>query len=107
MISTLIRTVILVVLTILFVQQARQAGAGTIRQRAFTLAAMGVAVFALLNLLVLLNINVGPLLIPGSLLAVILLAISAVLLVLAWRRGEMREQIEQVRTLLDEERRRR
>lgn len=106
MIGSLIRTVILIIITVLFVQQARQAGTGTLRQRAFTVAAMGIAIFALMNVLVLLNINAAPLLIPGSMLAVLLLAISVVLLVLAWRRGEMRTQIDQIRTMFDEERRR-
>lgn len=106
MAETIIRTVILVAITGAFIQQARRAGAGTLRQRAFALAAGGMGIFVLLNLLLLVGINVNPLLLPGSIIAVLLLAGSVVLLGMAWRKGEMHAQIEQLRDLLNDERQR-
>ncbi len=106
MAETIIRTVILVAITGAFIQQARRAGAGTLRQRAFALAAGGMGIFVLLNLLLLVGINVNPLLLPSSIIAVLLLAGSVVLLGMAWRKGEMQAQIEQVRELLNPERQR-
>jgi hypothetical protein len=102
----LIRTIILVLMVIVFARYARRAAAGSAKRRSFGLAAGGVALLALLNALQTQGMNIEPLLLPVMTLAVLLLAVSAAFLVQAWRNGEMREQIQQVRQVIDEERER-
>jgi hypothetical protein len=106
MTAELIRTIILVLVALVFAHYARRADSGSYKRRSFALASGGVALLALLNGLHVRGMNIDPLLLPMMALAVLLLAVSAAFLVQAWRSGEMRAQIQQVRRVIDEERER-
>jgi len=106
MTAGLIRAIFLALVALLFARYARRAAAGSYKRRSFALAAGGVALLALLNGLSAQGMNIEPLLLPMMALSVLLLAVSAAFLVQAWRSGEMREQIQQVRRVIDEERER-
>lgn len=102
--GSLIRAIILTVVVGLFIYQARQAGARSRKQRAFGLAAVAVGLFALLNIFDVLGANVAPLALPFRTLGVLLMLVSAIFLVQGWRKGEMDEQVAQVRKAMDNER---
>ncbi|NJK79724.1 MAG: hypothetical protein HC893_04555 [Chloroflexaceae bacterium] len=97
----MIRTIFLVLITFFFFRYAQRAGAGSNRRRAFTLAGIATSLFAVLNLLALTGVDVSPLVIPISLLAVIGLSIAVFFLIRGWQRGEMHEQLDQMRQLFD------
>lgn len=107
MLQPLIRTLILIIIIAIFMQQTRRMPPRSRKRRAFALAAGAIGIFALLNGLQVLGMDVSGLLVPAQTIATLLLAISAVLLVQAWRGGEMNEQIGQVRAALEKERERR
>jgi Ca2+/Na+ antiporter len=104
--TSLVRFIILIIVTLLFIQQARRARSRTHKRRAFVLAAVAVGLFVLLNGLQISGANVAPLMLPVLSIAVLLLAISAVFLVRGWRSGEMSEQVAQVRDMIAKERER-
>lgn len=106
MLGAVLRTLLLGIIVGLFIWQARRVPAGSYRRRAFLLAAVAIGIIALLTLLNLLGMHVAVLIIPGSLVATVLLAVGAIFLVLAWRAGEMREQFAQMRQMFEEERKR-
>lgn len=106
-VASLIRTIVLVVVVALFVRQARQAAGHQHKPRAFMLAAAAFGLFAIINALNTMGMNVQPLVLPVLLIAVILLSLGLFFLVRAWRAGEMREQVAQLRKVLDSERQRR
>lgn len=103
----LIRTIILIVIVALFIRQARCAPARSRKQRAFGLASAAIGLFALLHLLLVPGIDISPLLLPIQTIATLLLAISLLFLLQAWRNGEMDEQINEVRAAFERERERR
>ncbi len=105
--SFTIRAILAGIILIILVQQARHATAGSHRRRAFVLAAGGLSVFLLIHLSLAMGIAVGPLITPLVAPAIGLLAAGLLFLVLAWRRGEMREQVERMREALVTERTRR
>lgn len=103
----LIPIIILAVFVVLFVRQTRQAAAGSNKRRAYTFATVVAGLFLLLNVMTLLGLNMQSILLPMQLLGVVLLAISVFFLVRAWRSGEMREQVDKMREIIQEERERR
>jgi peptidoglycan/LPS O-acetylase OafA/YrhL len=103
----LIRTIIFILAISLFIRQARRAPARSHKRSAFGLAAGAFALFALINGIQTLSINTDPLLFPVLLVACALLLLGVVQLVRAWRGGEMRDQVAQVRQAMEEERKRR
>jgi threonine/homoserine/homoserine lactone efflux protein len=107
MLVSVIRTLFLIVVLVLFVQQTRRTAAGSRRQRAFALAAGAVSLFALLNVLHLIGVNTDPFLLPAQIIGVLLLLGGAIFLYQAWRSGEMQQQIEEVHQAIDAERARR
>jgi uncharacterized membrane protein len=102
-----IRTIILILVAVLFVRQARRSPTRSNKYRAFSLAAGAVGLIALLNMFFLLGIGVEPLILPMMSIAVVLLAISALFLYRAWRGGEMADQIARVREAMESERQQR
>lgn len=102
-----IRAILAGIIVLIMLVQARQARAGSHRRRAFALAASGLSVFLLIHILMALGQAVEPLLTILIALAMVLLLSSLVFLALGWRRGEMREKIEQMRQAFATERTRR
>jgi uncharacterized membrane protein len=107
MLAVLIRTIILILVSVLFVRQARRSPTRSNKYRAFSLAAGAVGLIALLNLFFLLGVGVDPLILPTMSLAVVLLAISVLFLYRAWRGGEMTEQLARMREVIESERQQR
>lgn len=102
-----IRVIVAAVLGLILVHQARHAAPRSYRRRSFALAALGIMLFMVVNALIALGMTLNAVLITLIVLGMLLLAASLVLIFLAWRRGEMREQVERVRQSIAEERARR
>jgi hypothetical protein len=107
MFLALIRTIMLILVAVLFVRQARRSPSRSNKYRAFSLAAGAIGLIALLNVFFLLGLGVDPLILPTMSIAVALLVISALFLYRAWRGGEMAEQIARVQEVLESERQQR
>jgi uncharacterized membrane protein YdcZ (DUF606 family) len=107
MLVSVIRTIFLLIVLVLFIQQTRNAAAHSRRQRAFALSAGAVGLFALLNILHLIGVDTDPFLLPTQSLGFLLLLGGAIFLYQAWRSGEMQQQIEQVQQAMEAERARR
>ncbi len=102
-----IRVIVAVVPCLILVHQARRAAPGSYRRRSFALAASGIILFMVVNALIALGMTLNAVFLTLIVLGMLLLAASLVLIFLAWRRGEMREQIERVWQSIAEERSRR
>ena len=102
-----IRVIVAVLILALLIYQARHAVPGSHRRRAFMLASGGIGLFLVINAMIMIGVNPGLLAGPIITVAIILLAASLVFLVLAWRKGELHEQIQRMNQAIDEERARR
>ncbi len=102
-----IRVIAAAIILALLIYQARQASPGSHRRRAFMLASAGLGCFLVINGMIVFGVNPGLLSGPMVTLGIVLLAASIVFLVLAWRKGELREQIQRMNRAINEERTRR
>lgn len=102
-----IRVIVALVILAVLIYQIRHATPGTHRRRAFMLASGGIGLFLVINGMIMLGINPGVLAGPITTAAIVLLAASLLFLVLAWRQGELREQIQRMNQAIDQERARR
>lgn len=108
MIADLIRTLFLLLVMAAMIYQARRARGFPHKRLAFSITAGAFGVLALQRLLPLIGIDLGlALSIALSSLAIGLMVGGVVLLVLAWRSGEMAVQVQQAQEKIDEERERR
>lgn len=96
------RLVIAVLATLLLARHAAQATQNSWRRRAFSCGAVGFGLLALGNLLAILGV-VGPLMLLVS-LGVALLLVSLASLFLAYRAGEMRDQLRKASDMVAKER---
>lgn len=102
-----IRVIAAIVIMALLIYQTSRAAPGSHRRRAFALAASSIGVFLVMNGVIAFGIDPGVARIPLIIVALLLLGGSLVFLVLAWRRGEMHEQVERMQQAIAEERERR
>lgn len=108
MTGSIISIFITFLFTVVMVQQARRASPSSHRRRAFLTAAGVFSVFTLLNILKIVGIEMTATLSVAILLIVCLLMLqSLVFLYLAWKGGELQEQIEQAQRTITQERKRR
>jgi len=102
MVQELGRLVITVLATLLLARQATQAAQRSWRRRAFSFGAVGFGLLAFGNLLALLGF-VAPLMLLVS-LGVALLLVSLASLFLAYRAGELRDQLRRAGDMVAQER---
>lgn len=102
-----IRIVIAALFTALLIYQTRRATPGSHRQRAFALAAIAIGLFLLVNTLIVFGITRASVTLPLTLVALLFLGGSLIFLGLAWRKGEMGEQVKQMQQEITKERERR
>lgn len=93
-----------VVALVLFLQ-SRRVPAGSRRRQAFELAAAAFGIFAMGNGLVLRGYGDEMAVIGSTFIGIVLLAFSLFMLVVAYRSGEMKAQLQQAGDLIAEERR--
>jgi hypothetical protein len=89
----LLRLIMALLATALIVREARRAAPGSRRRLAFSLGAAGFGLLAVGNLLALLSLGGQALIVGASSLGIALLLGSLVTLFLAYRAGEMSEQV--------------
>ena len=104
MTQELLRLIVALLATALVAREIRRAAPGTRRRLAFTLGTGGFGLLALGNLFALLGLGGPTLLVVATSLGVALLLGSLVCLFLAYRAGEMSEQLRRVDDYVAEER---
>jgi hypothetical protein len=102
-IQLLIRAVVALIVAALLIVQARQAAPRSARRAAFGFGAAAFAAFALGNGLAAAGMG-GQAIVAASVAGVALIAISLLMLVRAYRGGEMSEKLRRAREMVAEER---
>lgn len=105
--TAIMRAIIPLLFVAVMVYQAIRASSRSYKRRAFGVAAGAFAVLALFNIKVALESQTGPWWLAVLILFFVLLFVSLVLLIQAWRSGEMHTQIEQAQQAVQHERERR
>lgn len=104
---SIVRTLLSLVVAALLVRQALRSANRPRRRWALLLGAAAFGLFALVNALAAAGANLLPYSTAFTLATAALMLASLGLLVLAWRAGELRAQVEQLSDAMGEERRKR
>jgi uncharacterized membrane protein len=107
MVPSIIRTLVSLVIAAVMVYQLRSTPSQSYKRRAFGTAAAAFGLLGIFNIKVTLDPTTGPWTLAILFVIFVLLLVSVLLLVVAWRKGEMKPQIERARQAIEEERARR
>jgi protein-S-isoprenylcysteine O-methyltransferase Ste14 len=107
MFPPLIRIIVSLAITVIMIVQSRAALPGSYKRRAFATAAVAFGLLTLFNTKTAMDNQTGPWMVAALILVTLLLLISLVLLLLAWRSGEMHLQFDRVQQAVEQERERR